>query len=189
MKPQAEVETWHVDARDNVAALEDVRAAALELIGDDEIIQLSLRPSLWLIAFTGARFVLGAAAIAAIAGLLSDGFRAPAATNIFLIAVGAAGVRVAVAALQWASRLYILTNRRVLRFRGVLSVDVCECLLARITSIKLRQSAAQQMLSIGSIAMTPLNDARPPVIWRHVSRPAEVHELLERAIRKSQSGR
>lgn len=177
--------TWHVQARDPAAALAEAQAARLEL-GDDEIVQLSLRPSLWFIAIVSARFVAAAALLASLAGLQSGGFTDPLATGAFVVLLAAAAVRIAVAALQWASRVYILTNRRVTCFRGVLTIDVRECLLARIADVRLRRSALQRCLGIGSILMSSHNAACPPVNWNHISRPAEIHEILVRAVRKAQ---
>ncbi|MEP0845607.1 MAG: PH domain-containing protein [Phycisphaerae bacterium] len=178
-------DTLRLLTRDGAAALDEVRGARIELIRDDEIIQLLVKPSLWYIAIAAARFVAAVGILAAIAGMVSDGFTLRAPTIIFLLLVGAGAARIGIATLQWASRLYVLTNRRALRFRGVLAIEVSECLLGRIEKAELRRTALQRMLGLGSIVLLPLAPATQTVVWDHVRRPTEIHEAVSRAIEKA----
>lgn len=185
MNAARQPDTQRLLTQNGAAALDEVRAARIELIRDDEIIQLLVRPSLWYIAIVAARFVAAAGVLAAIAGLASQGFTLRAPTVIFLTLVGAAAARIGIATLQWASRLYVLTNRRALRFRGVLAIDVSECLLGRIEKAELRRTAFQRLLGLGSIVFSPLAPATATVVWDHVRRPVEIHEAVTRAIEKA----
>jgi hypothetical protein len=89
--------------------------------------------------------------------------------------------------LQWASRLYVLTNRRVLRFEGVLKVSVAECRLKQIGDVDVRPSWLGRGIRLGSIHMRPADEDARAIVWADVARPQEIHELLVRAIRKAQS--
>ncbi len=161
-------------------------AAKLELLDGDEVIQLSIKPSLWYIPLVSLGWV-GAVGLLAVAlalalrnGWTREGLIA------FQVLVGLAALRLGIATLQWASRLYVLTNRRVMRFKGVLSVTVAECRLARISAIDLQAPLYARALRLGSIRMQPADEGLPPLTWDDVARPHEIHEILERAIRKAQ---
>jgi membrane protein YdbS with pleckstrin-like domain len=161
-------------------------AAKLEMLGGDEVIQLSIKPSLWFIPLVSLGWLLG---VSVLVVALAAGVRGSwAREGLFACQalVGIAALRLAVATLQWASRLYVLTNRRVMRFTGVLSVRVAECPLARISALDLHASPYGRLLRLGTIRMQPVDRNQPPVSWDDVAHPQEIHEILERAIRKSQ---
>jgi hypothetical protein len=162
-------------------------AAKLELLDGDEIIQLSIKPSLWLIPLVSLNLL---AAIIAVTAGLAVAMRAgyvPETAAPFQILAGLAGLRLAVATLQWASRLYVLTNRRVMRFKGTLNVEVAECRLTKISQVDLHIPSYGWALRLGSIR---LRSAEPPAAsldWDDVARPQHIHEILVRAIRKAQT--
>ena len=79
-----------------------------------------------------------------------------------------------------------LTNRRVMRFKGVLMVDVQERRLAKISAVELRAPWYSRVLRLGSIRMSAVNSEVTPLDWDDVGRPHEIHEILERAVRKAQ---
>ncbi len=152
----------------------------------DEIIQFTLRPSLWYIPLVAARWL--GVSLALVAGILALA-RGPwtlTTTISFNFALLLGGGRLAVATLQWASRLYVLTNRRVLRFKGVLSVETVECPLRQIARVRLVQPGLMALLPHANIEMQPTTTQRAPLVWECVARPAHVKQLLERAISRAQ---
>ncbi len=159
-------------------------AVRVELDGD-EIIQFSIKPSLWFIPLASLNVLAILAFIAAaLAVAMRTGSLAPSATP-FQVLAGLAGLRLGVATLQWASRLYVLTNRRIMRFRGVFAVDVAECRLAKISAVDLHWAWYGRLLRLGTIRMQPLQ--QPAALnWEDVARPQESHELVVRAVRKAQ---
>lgn len=171
-----------------VATVDESPAAQLELLDKDEIVELSIKPSLWFIAIVSARSVALVGILAAAVALATRASELQVATYCVSLAVLAAALRLVIASLQWASRVYILTNRRVMRFSGVLSVNIAECQLARVGQTNLRLSTAQRVLRLGSICMTPRGDNEAEIVWEHVAKAGEIHEKLVRAIRKAQSG-
>lgn len=161
-------------------------AAKLQILDEDEVIQLSIKPSLWFIPLVSLGWVAAAGLLAAALALAQRSGWTREGLLAFQVLVGIAALRLGVATLQWASRLYVLTNRRVLRFKGVLSVDVAQCRLARISAVDLYTPAYARALRLGSIRMRPVDPDQPLLSWDEVARPQEIHEILERAIRKSQ---
>lgn len=163
------------------------KAVKLALEGD-ELIQFSIRPSLWFIAFAAAKWIVAAGLLCAALAIAARSASSPEALIALQLVIAAAAVRVGVAMLQWASRIYVLTNRRVMSFRGVLAVRVVACPLARIRALDAYASWAQRPLGLGSLRMTPADERGQVVAWEHVAHAAEIHEKLLRAVRKAQSG-
>lgn len=161
-------------------------AAKLELQGN-EIIQFATRPSGWFIALVSGQWVLAMGLLAAALALAMRGGWTWEGQLAFQAIIGVAALRVGIATLQWASKLYVLTNRRVMRFRGVLKPELAQCPLAKIGKADLRADLIQRLLRLGSIDLTP-TDANAAVLrWEHLAHAAAVHEMLLRAMRKAQS--
>jgi uncharacterized membrane protein YdbT with pleckstrin-like domain len=174
---------------DAVIGLEEAPVAAVQLLDGGEIVEFSIKPSLWFILLSSLKVVVAALAMAAgvaIIALWGDGWTQRSAAffaGILFVAL----VRVLIGSLQWASRVYVLTNRRAMRVSGVLDVSVVDCPLARISAAHVRMTISHRLLRLGTIRMTPADDRLPTVNWEHVARPALIHERLVRAIHRAQS--
>ena len=175
-----------VSERPAALAARPKAAVRLELDGD-ELIQLSIKPSLWYIPLTSANILMLVAVLGVACALAMRAGATPVTVMPFQILACLAAVRIGVAMLQWASRLYVLTNRRVLRFEGVLKVSVAECRLKQIGGVDVRPSWLGRGIRLGSIHMRPAEEDARAIVWADVARPQEIHELLVRAIRKAQS--
>ena len=162
-------------------------AAKLELLDGDEIIQLSIKPSLWFIPLVALNVVIAAVVLAVLLGFTMGSGLTPVTILPFHVLCSLVALRVGVGTLQWASRLYVLTNRRVLRFKGVMNVSVAECRLAQINAVELHTPRYGSWLRIGTIQMTSADAKCRPCLWRDVARPQEVHEIVTKAVRKAQS--
>lgn len=163
-------------------------AAGIQLLGGDEIIQLSLRPSPWCIALYSVKPLLALVLLAAAVLIVIQG-QSPVALSIALVVIVLAGFcAVVMATLQWASRIYVLTNRRVLQFSGVFTMQVAERALKGLSNVQLELSWYQPMLRLGSIRLNAVSDAESAMMWEHVARPSEVHDVLARAIQKAKTG-
>jgi hypothetical protein len=154
----------------------------------DEVVQVVLKPSLWYIAVLSWRWVLGVVLLHACILVSGQGTWTATHTILFqggvLLAVGRTGFAV----MQWSSRWYLLTNRRVMRRSGVLRPEERHCLLTRVCAVKTRVNAWQRMLRIGSVQIQPAEDKAAVVGWNFVQNPARVHEMIEAAVRKAQCG-
>ena len=154
-----------------------------DLLADDEEVVFAIKPSLWSIAFLSVRTVIIAAAVAVASYFLApllqvDSWRVP-----ILQGCGAAVlIRVGFAFLQWLSRSYVLTDKRVIRIRGVFTIDIFQCALVRIQNTFLVLTLPQRILRLGNIAFTTAGTGSVEAIWRHVKAPLQVHNQLIRAI-------
>ena len=186
MKTVHEFQAVHVDVSP-AATVEKSRAAQLELLDDNEIIELSIKPSLWFVAIVSLRFVAFVAIIVAIVLLTTPATGSIWPVYILPSAILACLARVVFASLQWASRVYVLTNRRVMRLSGVVTVEVTDCLLKRVTSTNLELGTLPRLLGLGSIHITPVGENQKPVIWEYVAPAGDIYAKLVRAIKKAQS--
>jgi len=160
-------------------------AASLQMLGGDEIIQLSIRPSPWCIAIYSAKLVLAMALLAAtvVIATRSSPSLAGFVCLLAVLVITAAGILLAT--LHWASQLYLLTNRRIMRFRGIFSVDVGQCELSQIAEVRRLTTWYHPLFGLGSLYMWPASGDRPAIRWEHIARPAEIHAIVEQAVARS----
>lgn len=174
----------------SVASAEaDVSVVAADILEGDEIIQLSIKPSLWFVPLVSANIVVPLLMIGAVAAAVGTSFEwNPIVVLACKMAIIGAVIRIAFASLQWASWLYLLTNRRVMTFRGVLNVQVTQSPLNRIAEAQLESAWYAGLLGLGAVRMLSRRESDVSLNWTYLAHPADVHELLNRAIRNSRRG-
>jgi len=154
-----------------------------DLLSEDEEVIFAIKPSLWTIAFLSFRTVVVCTAVAGavifLESLVSLGYWGGYLLQGCLAAVL---IRIGFAFLQWVSRSYVLTDKRVIRIRGVFTIDVFQCALLRIQNTFLVLTLPQRVLRLGNIAFTTAGTGEVEAIWRHVKNPLKIHNQLIRAI-------
>jgi len=100
------------------------------------------------------------------------------------LVLGAA--RLVFATLQWASCLFVLTNRRIMRLSGVMNVDVFECPLTKIQQTYLSLVWYERLTRLGTLAFATAGTGGVESTWLHVNDPLEVHERVRSAIHQAQ---
>jgi len=160
------------------------------LLDGGEIVELKLKPSLWFILFTSFRTLLAMALVVLLSSPLSRALGPVGLTQPVLvkIALALAAARVVVATLQWVSRLYVLTNRRIMRIRGIFNVDIFECQLARIQNTFMQLTLYERVFSLGTIGFATAGTGGIEATWENLNHPLEVHERIRTAIQKAQGG-
>lgn len=171
----------------DAAPVAPASSARLALDGD-ELVQFSVKPSLWFIGFVSARWLAVLTLLGAALAIAARGVWSGEAALVLQVLITTAAGRLAVGMLQWASRVYVLTNRRVMCFRGVLTVEVTECPLGRIGAVDRFASGVQRRLRLGTLRIAPADPQSRPILWEHVAHPDELYERLVRAIRRGQNG-
>jgi uncharacterized membrane protein YdbT with pleckstrin-like domain len=150
------------------------------ILADGEIIVLDLKPSLWFVPMVSAP-VVAAGIILMLAQPLTILAHILPVKNLLQWQDNAGlwiiVLRLCWAMLQWWSRSYILTDRRIIRQEGVLNVTVFECGLDRLQNSYISQTVVQRILGIGTILFAT---ASGPIeaLWVHVSRPGAVHKTI-----------
>jgi type III secretory pathway component EscS len=156
------------------------------LLNEGEVILLAIRPSPWFVAIVSLPVLLLAALAPAMLGVLdalTDRELQIGRQAVWLAASVLAVGRLLVAGVQWSGRLYVLTNRRVLRLTGVTRPDVQHCPLRRIVGTRLAVTSPERVSGTASVLFDTTDDVSCDVTWLHVSRPREVQETIERARR------
>lgn len=166
--------------------LEAANLLPAHLLDGNEIVILAIKPSLWFVVFVSVRWLMAALALILAAGWLAE--LAPqvnAAMIIKAAAILAAG-RVALAVLQWASRLYVLTNRRIMRLTGILNVDLFECSLTKIQNTYVTLTWYERLTRLGTISFATAGTGGVEASWINVNNPLELHERVRSAIHRAQ---
>ena len=157
------------------------------LIHEDEEIVLALKPSGFFVVLVSAPFIFAAAALAAGSYALDSVQVVSLSLNIiYALCLAASLVRMSIACIQWLSRVYVLTNRRVLRVKGVLRVSVFECALARVQNTVLALPLGERLFGMGTIQFSTAGTGLMEAAWTMISKPSEIHEIVVEYVRRAQ---
>lgn len=155
------------------------------LIQDGEQIVLAIKPSPWYILLVSLPVLLAATAVFAGVYVFRPYLPGLSLRTAFSLCALAWVVRLFVALLEWLSRIYVLTNLRVLRIKGVLRVDVFECPLGRIQNTVLSLTLLERLWGLGSIYFATAGTGAMEAAWLMIARPQEVHEIVVSWIRRA----
>ncbi len=185
MSTDADFQAVQVEARP--AAIDERRAAPIQLLDGGEIVELSVKPSAWFVLIVSLRFVVVTVLAAGVLmGLI--GSESQWQGYVGYLATLAVLTRVTVASLQWASRVYVLTNRRVMRMAGVLAVELEEFPLTQVRATRLEVNWLHRLLRCGSIHIAVGDDRQEGFCWDHVAGAEDVYGKITRAVRRAQGG-
>ncbi len=173
-----------VEAQPAPGLMVHVQAGLGAVLDGGEIVLFALKPSMWYLVLVSARWFAGAAVIILLAPLL---FQARSATAEVLTqaALLVTAVRLILALLQWSSRLYVLTNRRVMCYRGVMQVSLFESPLVHVRNTYVNASPVERICKVGSIGFSLQGGKQVDVWWEQISNPHAIHERIRRAIEKA----
>lgn len=173
----AEVEDVGVTQQEREEAFFSARSILGLSLDQGEIVILVLRRS-WLIdAATGVIVgVMGAGLVWAVGAVL--GKPSPHAVSLVIgLAVGGAHF-----ALEHMRRLYVLTDRRVIRLeRGLGGIAHLEMALGCVDKIELAQNDFQRRLCAGSIVF---GNADGAIVWSSVAEAKRVHTIATETVRR-----
>lgn len=160
-----------------------VAAAARERLEDGETVILAIRPSKWLVLLTSWPLLVGLVLIVAVslAGGRWLGEQVDErGVSLVCIAVGA--LRIIIACFQWLGRLYVLTDRRVMRIKGVLREDCCQCPLKKIHQTSLSAGAPERLVGVANVLFERMDGkVVPDSDWVCLARAEEVRQMIEEA--------
>ena len=157
-----------------------------QLLQPGELIILLLKPSPWFILLIPARFI----AITLLSALLVVLLNRRGIDigidqhNLIIAALAIVGLRLFWQLLDWLSHVYVLTDQRVIRVRGVLNVQVFECPLSKIQQTDLILPLSQRLFWLGTIAFATAGTAAHEAYWLMVAKPLEVHQKVVETLRR-----
>src|SRR2546423_10939209 len=137
------------------AATSLAQLVSRQVLRDGELVILLLKPSLWYILLSALRFA-AVVLLAMIATRVFDDYLPP----LNKLAITEAGVfliagRVMWAVMQWSSRLYVLTDMRIISIWGVFNASVFHCPPRKIARARLIFSARERLLRVGAVEILP----------------------------------
>lgn len=166
------------------AQTDEPRLISPALLEPGERLVLEIKPSLLMLVVVSYRTLFWAAMLAMV-NMYVDGDRLlfPGARfTIGAIAVGGGLLRVALAGLDWLGRIYVLTDRRLIRQRGFIHVNVFECELSRIQNTYLDFTWEQRLLGLGTLMFLTAGTAGVEAAWAYVDAPLQVHARVREAL-------
>lgn len=165
------------------------RAGAMlpaQLLQPGEVIILLIKPSPWFILLVPLRFFAVVVLLAALVILLErKGIDVGIERyDLVVAALGLIGVRLFWQMLEWLSRVYVLTDQRIIRVKGVLSVQVFECPLAKVQQTDLILPLLQRVFWLGTIGFATAGTAFREAYWFMIARPLDVHAKIIETMRR-----
>jgi hypothetical protein len=160
---------------------------ASHVVRDGELVVLVLRPSIWFILLSSLRFVAAAGVLICVVrwhSLAEHGM----VRSLIELGVTAISARLMWATLQWMSRLYVLTDQRILSVSGVFHVNVFDCPLRKVARTRLIRNLPDKLTGVGSIEIIPQDDEHPFGDWQTVPQPIAVHEQILATISRAKQG-
>lgn len=173
-------------AVDGVPPARTLRAGVLpaDVLSGNELVILLLRPSPLYIPLSCA---VSLCVIAMVAFLLAYVARWQPSVGwsdaqAFVVGVALAAMRVAWQALDWYGRVYVLTDRRVVRRMGVLRVSLVEIPLGRVQHTAVFTRVRERIFGLGTIGFASAGSDVFEVVWVTIRSPFAVHRIVTEAI-------
>ena len=161
----------------------EVSPALSGMIAEGETIILVARPSLWMVPLWSLEaFGIIAGLVFAFAWASSFQWAPWTETQAFGMGMVTIAVRLGWQFLDWMNRLYVLTDRRIIRRRGILQVDVFEARLDRIQQTSVLQLVRERAFGLGTIAFATAGTGGLDAFWEVVNDPFRIHAEVSRAI-------
>ncbi len=156
------------------------------LVHDDEIVILLLRPSLLYIPLACLTSLTLIAVVTLALALLATKLSWIPWVDSHAYALGAvlAAARLAWQALDWWGRLFILTDRRIIRRMGVLHVCAFETRLNSIQHTSVFRLLRERVFGLGTIGFATAGSDVFDAFWVMVRQPFAVHRVVVDAIHR-----
>lgn len=157
-----------------------------KLLDAGEVVILAVKPSFWFVLIASAPALSAALGVAMLAYALQNlGVEWVSTKVVVLICSAVALAKIMASCVQWAGRLYVLTNVRLMRIRGVLRADIFQCPLKQVRRFSMVASPAERVLGVASIWFEVEGSTAPETAWLHLAQPSEVHQVLSETINRA----
>lgn len=157
---------------------EGVPLFAAALLEPGEIIVGMWKPALWYVVLRSARIVIALALIAVVAAATAGSAGLDWTTPIAQIVGTLIIVRIVWVMGDWMSRVYVLTDRRVMRRRGIVNPTIYQVELRRLRRVDVSQSLPARVLGTGTVTFSQKAEGPYDAAWVLVLHPHEVRQLV-----------
>lgn len=153
---------------------------AARFVPRDERIVLAFRPSLWFILLHAPGVLMFCALLVCVGA--AWGIAGPGQLGIgwLVVKIGVIGavVYLVIGALRWWSRLYVVTDQRVVIVAGVLSQAAADLPLYRVQHVTVTRSLVERLLRLGTVGIATAGADGPAIRMLMVARPSAIVELV-----------
>jgi hypothetical protein len=160
---------------------------ASHILRDGEVVLLVLRPSLWFLLLSCIQFIGVALVLTILVRFLNIQNHATT-RSLIEFGVSAISARLVWATLQWISRLYILTDLRIISIAGVFQMQIFDCPLRKIVRTRITRTNTEWITSTGSIEIVPQDESSAFGEWKTIAHPIKVHETIVATINRAKQG-
>lgn len=179
----------HLAAAEGAADTLSSRSAVMlpaRLLDADEVIVLLLKPSpLYIVLMPMRSLIVIALVVLLLMQVQARGISLGLShADLVLGGMGLIGARLFWQVLEWLNQIYILTDRRVVRVRGVINVRVFERPLADIRRAELLRPMILRVVGLGTIGFATVSDGFYEAYWLMIASPEKVHETLNNTLRR-----
>ena len=171
-----------------ISAVASDQAIPERILRDGEQIIFTVKPSAWFILLNSIQTLI-------VLGLMTvfvasvDAIGLSLMTEIrrgFLLGLPMAmGFTLLLSCFRWLGRLYVLTDRRLLRISGVARVNVYECELSRISSVDVVQGIHERIVRIGSLKFKIEDNPYSNPDWINIPQVQNVAEEIRAAVSRA----
>lgn len=162
------------------------RAASMlpvKLLQSGEIVILLLKPSPLYILLVPLQTVMMIVLGTLLAVLTNRAFEVGMSSRqILLVGLTLLAIRLGWQFLDWLSRVYVLTDRRIMTIQGVLTVQIFEAPLNQIQHTDLIRTVRERLFGLGSISFATAGTALRETAWLMLANPLDVHRQIVAAI-------
>lgn len=188
-QPTARQRACFAAAADADGALADERVELRSIpLDDDELVLLATTPSLWFVPLSCLGSLLAiACGVLAMAWATRLDVVPWSDVQAFLLGAGLAAVRLAWQFVEWSQRLYVLTDRRVLRRSGTLRPTLAEERLVDIRHTVVLAARRERSLRIGTVAFVTARGGGLldwNLAWETVRQPDDVQQAVRDAVER-----
>lgn len=156
------------------------------LLQDGEIVILLLRPSMLFVPLSSpgslAAIGIGALVLALLAVKVS--WIPWSEGQAYAAGVAAVAARLLWLVLDWTGRIYVLTDRRIIRRVGVLQVNVFEAPLRNIQHTSVFRLLRERLCGLGTIGFATAGSDTFDAFWTMLRNPFAVHKTIVDAIER-----
>ncbi|MCW5764988.1 MAG: PH domain-containing protein [Phycisphaeraceae bacterium] len=154
-----------------------------DLVPHGEIVIASLRPSFWFIVLKPMWRLVSVAAVSGLGAAAGWGGWAAIDPWIALaVGLGAVSMLVLYTLADWLTRMYLLTDRRVMRVSGIVRQVVFDAPLPAVQNVVLYRSVRERATGLGTVVFSTAGGAGGEFSWFMIDRPVEVVRLVRETL-------
>ena len=162
-----------------------ITALPKDLVDDGELVILLLRPSpLYIVLSSFVGLVMIALITFALAYLARLPWIGWTDRQAFLLGFGLASLRLGWQLLEWGSRLYVLTDRRIITRSGVVRLTVFQTQLKNVQHTSVFASLRERTTGLGTIGFATAGSDTFESFWVMIRQPFAVHKVIVETLRK-----